>query len=160
MMKLAVSEVPVFSFRALCLAVGAVTMFFIARIGGHAIMPRRGQWLPLAGSALLNVSVWNVLIAYGVLLLPAGRSVILAYTMPLWTALLSAPLLHDPLTARRLLGVGLGTAGMLLLIGGELSALRAAPAGTLLVLGAALAWSGGTIVMKRYPLAMPTTTFS
>jgi drug/metabolite transporter (DMT)-like permease len=160
MMKLAVSEVPVFSFRALCLAVGALTMFSVAWLGGQRLVPRRGQWLPLAGSALLNVALWNVLIAYGVLLLPAGRSVILAYTMPLWTALLSAPLLHEALTGRRLLGVGLGTAGMLLLIGGELTALRAAPTGTLLVLGAALAWSGGTIVMKRYPVDLPTTAFS
>jgi drug/metabolite transporter (DMT)-like permease len=160
MMKLAVSEVPVLSFRALCLAVGAASMFIIARMGGHIILPRRAQWVPLIGSALLNVAIWNVLISYGVLLLPAGRSVILAYTMPLWTALLSAPVLHEPLTARRLLGVGLGTAGMLVLIGSELASLRAAPTGALLVVGAAVAWAGGTVLIKRFPLDLPTTSFS
>ena len=160
MMKLALSEVPVLSFRALCLAVGAAGMFIIARMGGHVILPRRAQCVPLIGSALLNVAIWNVLIAYGVLLLPAGRSVILAYTMPLWTALLSAAVLHEPLTARRLLGVGLGTAGMLVLIGGELAALRAAPTGALLVVGAAIAWAGGTVLIKRFPVDLPTTSFS
>jgi drug/metabolite transporter (DMT)-like permease len=160
MMKLAVIEVPVLSFRTLCLAVGAAGMFTIARLGGHAVIPKRAQWLPLTGSALLNVGAWNVLIAYGVLLVPAGRSVIIAYTMPLWTALLSAWVLHERLTGRRLLGIGLGMAGMLFLIGGDLANLRAAPIGTLLILGAALAWSGGTVMMKRWPANLPTTAFS
>ena len=160
MMKLAVNEMPVLSFRAVCIAVGAAGMFIIARVGGHAIMPRRGQWPQLIGSALLNVTVWNVLIAYGVLLLPAGRSVILAYTMPVWTALLSAFVLHEPLTRRRILGISLGAAGMLLLIGSELTALRAAPTGALLVIGAAVAWAAGTVLIKRYPTDLPTTSFT
>src|SRR5262245_35164812 len=138
MMKLAVSEVPVLTFRALGLGVGAAAMFLIARVGGNIIVPRRGQWMPLLISALFNVAAWNVLIAYGVLLLPAGRSAILAYTMPLWTALLSVPLLHEPLTLRRMLSVGFGTAGMLLLIGSDLAALKASPAGALLVIGGAI----------------------
>jgi drug/metabolite transporter (DMT)-like permease len=160
MMKLAVNEVPVLSFRALCLAVGAAGTFAIARAGGHAIVPKRNEWPQLAATSLLNVTAWNVLIAYGVLLLPAGRSVILAYTMPLWVALLSAPVLHEPLTSRRMLGVALGTAGMLLLIGSELTALRAAPTGALLVIGAALAWAVGTVLIKRFPTELPTTSFS
>jgi len=143
-----------------CIAVGAAGMFIIARVGGHAIMPRRGQWPQLIGSALLNVTVWNVLIAYGVLLLPAGRSVILAYTMPVWTALLSVFVLHEPLTRRRILGISLGTAGMLLLIGSELTLLQSAPTGALLVIGAAIAWAAGTVVIKRYPTDLPTTAFS
>src|SRR5215203_3388413 len=35
MMKLAVNEMPVLSFRALCLTVGAAGLFTIARVGGH-----------------------------------------------------------------------------------------------------------------------------
>ena len=44
MMKIALMEMPVLSFRALCLAVGAAGMFAIAGFGGHAIMPRRKEW--------------------------------------------------------------------------------------------------------------------
>jgi drug/metabolite transporter (DMT)-like permease len=161
MMKLAVNEVPVLTFRALCIVVGTVGMFLIARVGGQAIMPSgRRQWLSMFVSSLLNVTAWNVLISYGVLLLPAGRSVILAYTMPLWISLLSVPLLHEPLTPRRMLGVALGTAGMLLLIGSELAALKAAPTGALLVIGAAVSWALGTVLIKRYPTDLPTTSFS
>ena len=160
MMKLAVNEVPVLTFRTLCLAVGAASMFFIARMSRQVMLPQSREWPHLFVTSMLNVTLWNILIAYGVLLLPAGRSVILAYTMPLWVALLSAPVLNEPLTPRRILGVALGMAGMLLLIGSELAALRAAPIGTLLVLGAALSWAGGTVLMKRFPTELPTTSFS
>lgn len=160
MMKLAVNEVPVLTFRTLCLVVGAASMFLIARMSRQVMVPEPREWPHLFVTSMLNVTLWNVLIAYGVLLLPAGRSVILAYTMPLWVALLSAPVLHEPLTRRRTLGVALGMAGMLLLIGSELAALRAAPIGTLLVLGAAMSWAGGTVLMKRFPTELPTTSFS
>src|SRR5215472_1216499 len=79
--------------------------------------------------------------------------------MPLWTALLSVPLLHEPFTLRRMLGVGFGTASMLL-IGSDLAALKASPAGALLVIGAAISWALGTIAMKRFPTELPTTSFS
>jgi drug/metabolite transporter (DMT)-like permease len=160
MMKLAVNEVPVLSFRALCLGVGAASMFAIARVSRQIMVPKRQEWPQLFATSLLNVTAWNVLITYGVLLLPAGRSVILAYTMPLWVALLSAPVLHEPLTPRRMLGVALGMTGMLVLIGSELTALRAALTGTLLVIGAAVSWAVGTVMMKRFPSQLPTTSFS
>jgi drug/metabolite transporter (DMT)-like permease len=86
--------------------------------------------------------------------------VILAYTMPVWTVLLSRLVLHETLTRRRIAGVALGMAGMALLIGNELALLRAAPIGVLLVIGAAIAWAIGTVVLKRFPTDLPTTSFT
>ena len=87
----------------------------------------------------------------------AGRSVILAYTMPLWVVLFSAVWLGEPLTLRRAIGIALGMSGMLLLIVRELGAMQAAPLGTALVIAAALSWAVGTVLLKRYPTRMPTT---
>jgi drug/metabolite transporter (DMT)-like permease len=92
--------------------------------------------------------------------LPAGRTVILAYTMPLWVVLLSRVVLGERLTARRMLGLSLGMLGMLLLVGDEFAVLRAAPVGALLVVGAALAWAIGTVLMKRFPTRLPITSFT
>ena len=152
-MKLALAEIPVWTFRGLCVAAGAAGIFAVARIGGHRLLPRRAHWPRLIGVSLFNVTAWNILIAYGLTLLPAGRSAILAYTMPLWVALLSVPLLREALTPRRLLGLALGISGMLLL-------LRAAPVGALLVVGAAISWALGTILMKRFPTALPTISYT
>jgi drug/metabolite transporter (DMT)-like permease len=160
LMKLALAEIPVWTFRSLCVIAGAGGIFAIARLAGHALLPPRAHWPRLIGTALLNTTAWNILIAYGLTLLPAGRSAILAYTMPLWVALLSAPVLGERLTQRRLLGVLLGMGGMVLLLNDEWASLRAAPVGAVLVIGAALSWALGTVLMKRYPTALPTTSFT
>lgn len=159
-MKLALAEMPVWTFRGLCTAAGAIGVFLIAAAGRLEVLPRRYEWPALIVTALFNVTLWNLLIAYGLTYLPAGRSVILAYTMPLWVVLLSRLVLGEALNARRMLGLALGMAGMLLLIGNELAALRAAPVGALLVVGAALAWAIGTVLVKRYPTRLPTTAFT
>ena len=73
--------------------------------------------------------------------------------MPPW-------LLHERVTARRVLGVGLGMGAMLLLLSVELQAVQAAPKGTLLMIGAALSWAIGTVMMKRYPVDLPVTSLT
>jgi drug/metabolite transporter (DMT)-like permease len=160
MMKLALAEIPLWPFRALCVGAGAAGLLAIARVAGQPILPPRRQWRRLIGTSLVNVTGWNILIGYGLLMLPAGRSVILAYTMPLWVALLSVPILKERLTARRALGLGLGMGGMLLLLGNELAVLRAAPVGALLVIGGAVSWALGTVCMKRFPVDLPTTALT
>jgi drug/metabolite transporter (DMT)-like permease len=160
MMKIALAQMPLWSFRALCALGGAAGMFVIARASGLAILPQRADWPRLVLTSAFNVTLWNVFVAYGLTLLPAGRSVILAYTMPLWVVLLSALLLREPVTRRRLLGTALGMGGMAVLIGHELASLRAAPIGALFVVGAAFWWAMGTVLMKRFPTRLPTASFT
>jgi drug/metabolite transporter (DMT)-like permease len=160
LMKLTLADIPVWTFRGLCVASGAIGLFIIARAGRQRTRVPAGQWPRLAVTAIANVTMWNVLIGYGLTLLPSGRSAILAYTMPLWTVLLSRFVLHEKLTPRRVLGVSLGMAGMALLIGNEFGAMEAAPVGAALVLGAAVSWAVGTVLMRRYPTDLPTTSFT
>jgi drug/metabolite transporter (DMT)-like permease len=160
LMKLALAEIPVWTFRSLCVAAGAAGIFAVAHIGGHRLLPPRAHWPRLIGVSLCNVTAWNILVAYGLTLLPAGRSAILAYTMPLWVALLSVPILREPLTPRRLLGLILGISGMSLLLSDKWASVRAAPVGALLVVGAAMSWALGAVLMKRFPTALATTSFT
>jgi drug/metabolite transporter (DMT)-like permease len=160
MMKLALAELPVWTFRGLCAASGAIGLFTIARLGRQRIRIPDGMWVRVAVSAFFNVTLWNVLIGYGLTLMPSGRAAILAYTMPLWTVLLSVPLLHERLTRRRALGLGLGMTGMALLLGGEIMVFATSPAGALLVLGGALGWALGTVLIRRYPTDLPATSFT
>ncbi|HWQ39577.1 MAG TPA: DMT family transporter [Burkholderiales bacterium] len=159
MMKLALAELPVWTFRGACVAAGSIGLFAIARTGGLPLRIARHQRWRVAVTAFFNITLWNVLIGYGLTLLPSGRAAILAYTMPLWTVLLSICALNEPLTTRRIAGLALGLAGLALLLGTELAVLRAAPVGALLVLGAAVSWAIGTVLMKRYPTDLPTTAF-
>ena len=88
-MKIALAQMPVWSFRSMCVIGGAAGMFLIAWAGRRNLVPPPAHWGRLAGTSVFNVALWNVCIAYGLTYLPAGRSVILAYTMPLWVVLLS-----------------------------------------------------------------------
>ena len=160
MMKMTLAELPVWTFRGLCVASGSVGLFVLARMGGQSIRVPRGQWARLIVISICNVMLWNVLIGYGLQMLPAGRSAILAYSMPVWTVLLSVFILHERLTRRRILGLALGMAGMALLLGGELSIVRESPLGALFVLGGAVAWALGTVLMRRYPISLGTTALT
>ena len=160
MMKMTLVELPVWTFRGLCVSAGTVGLFAIARASRQAIRVPRGQWGGLIIVSICNVTLWNVLIGYGLRMLPAGRSAILAYSMPVWAVLLSAFILREKLTRRRILGLLLGMAGMAVLLGGELSIMRASPLGAVLVLGGAISWAFGTVLMRRYPTTLSTTALT
>ena len=160
MMKMALTELPVLTFRTACLLGGAAGLFAIAVFARLPLRVPRGEWGRLLLVALFNVTVWNVCIAYGIGYMSSGRAAILAYTMPLWSVPLSAWLLKERVTARRLAGVGLGMGGMLLLLSVELQAVQAAPKGTLLMVAGAFSWAIGTVMMKRFPISLPVTSLT
>ncbi|MFA5916012.1 MAG: DMT family transporter [Burkholderiales bacterium] len=160
MIKLALSELPVFAFRSVCLLGGATGLFAIAAYSGLPLRVPRGQWGRVLLIASFNITIWNLCITYGIGYMPSGRAAILAYTMPLWSVPLSAWLLHERITARRILGVALGMGAMLLLLSVELRAVQAAPKGTLLIVGGAFSWALGTVMVKRYPVDLPVTSLT
>lgn len=153
-MKLALAEVPPWTFRSLCLGLGSAVLFLVLRLGGQKIPWPRGQWGRLALLALLNITGWNILVAYGLTMVPSGRASILAYTMPVLAIPLSVWLLGERLTAPKAIGLALGLSGLALLMGEGFAAMGAAPLGMLLVLGAAASWACGAVLQKKYPVAM------
>jgi drug/metabolite transporter (DMT)-like permease len=166
-MKVALSEVPPWTFRSLCLGLGSAVLFAALRAAGQPLAVPKGQWRRLALLAFLNITCWNMLIAFGVALIPSGRASVLAYTMPIWAIPLSVWLLGERITPRRLAGLALGMIALALLMGESLFAmgeslfgLGAAPAGSLMVLGAALSWALGTVLQKRFPVRMPLGAYT
>lgn len=160
MMKLALTEMAPNHFRALCLATGAVGVFAIAGANGLRVSVPKGAWPRLIAIAFLNFTAWNVCVAYAIPLLSSGRAAILAYTMPLWGVLFSTWILRERLNGRRLLGLALGMAGMLLLLWNELASVERSPLGALLMVAAAISWALGTVVMKRWPVALPASSLT
>lgn len=159
-MKIVLTEWPVWTFRAICAASGAIGLFTIAGLMREKIRVPDGQWARLSAISFFNITGWNILAVYAVGYLPSGRAAILAFTMPLWGVILSRFMLDEKLTQRRLLGLGLGLSGLALLIGSEFAALRAAPIGALLMIGAAIMWAIGTVAMKRFPVSLGTTALT
>ena len=154
-MKVALSEIPPWTFRMLSLTLGGVGVLAIARLGGHSLSVPRSELRPLVLVALLNVTGWQLCSAHGLILMMAGRAVIIGFTMPLWAALLSAVILKEPLTPRKNIGLLLGLTGLGILIYPDFGRLGAAPLGVLFMLGAGISWAAGTVMLKRFTWSVP-----
>lgn len=159
-MKVALAEFSPWTYRSLCLSLAALLLFGVARAAGHRLRVPRNLWVRLAVLAFFNVTCWNMLIAFGLTMIPSGRAAILAFTMPVWSVPLSAWLFGERITARKVGALVLGMAGLALLLGEDLVKLGGAPLGTLLVLGAAFAWAVGVVLQKRWPLGLQMGTFT
>jgi drug/metabolite transporter (DMT)-like permease len=159
-MKVAIADIAPFTFRSLCLGLGSGVLFAFLRASGQPLAIPRDQWRRLALIAFFNITCWNLLVVFGLAELPSGRAAILAYTMPAWAIPLSVLLLGERLTARKLLGLALGMAGMALLVWDEFHRIQGAPRGALLVLGAAFTWAIGTLLQKKYPVRAPVAAYT
>jgi drug/metabolite transporter (DMT)-like permease len=155
-----VAEMPPLTFRTLTLPFAAAGLLAIAKLAGDAIGIPRRLWGKVALLALFNITGWNGLVLFGLQDLPAGRSVILAFTMPVWSVLFSLLLLHEPLSGRKIAGMALGVLGMALLLGDDIRHLERRPTAALLILGAAMSWALGVVLLRKWKPAVPQTVVS
>jgi drug/metabolite transporter (DMT)-like permease len=159
-LKLGVTEIAPLTFRALTLPFAALGLFAVAALSGESIRVPRPLRRKVALLALANITGWNALVLFGVQQLPAGRSAILAYTMPVWTVLISLVLLHEPLSKRKVVGLALGMAGMASLLWEEMGNFQRAPTAALLILGASVSWALGTVLLRKWKLPLPQNVLS
>jgi len=159
-LKIGVTELAPLTFRATTLPFAALGLFAIAKLSGESLALPREWWVRVAWLALFNLTGWNVFVVFGVQHLPAGRSAIIAYTLPIWSVLFSLWLLHEPLSGRKIAGLVAGIVGMVVLLGDEIANVQRAPVGTLLILGAAISWGFGTVLLRRWAPPLPHTALT
>ena len=159
-LKIVLGEMAPMHFRSWCLGGGAVGLSLLALATRQSLAVPKGAWPALIAASLLNVGAGNICVAFGVPLLESGRAAILSFTFPVWGVIAGALIANEPLTRRRVVGVALGLAAVLVLIGDDLAALGRSPIGSSLMLGAAVGWAIGTAVMKRWPVRMPVLSYT
>lgn len=159
-MRVIVAELPVWHFRVLCLGIGGVTLLAVAGLRGLPVAVPRAQIPPLVLSALIYMTGWHMLTALGLMLIEAGRASIIAFTMPLWAALMAGPFLGEHIGMRRWLALALGVGGLGLLILPAIGRIGSSPLGALMVLGAAWSWAIGTVIVKRQAWSIPAVTMA
>jgi drug/metabolite transporter (DMT)-like permease len=159
-LKMGVNELAPLTFRSLTLPLAAIGMLVVARLAGDGIRVPRALWPKLVALAALNIAVWNGFVLFGLQQMPAGRSVILAYTMPVWATAIGTFVLREPLSRRKVAGLLLGVAGMGVLLGEEARVIRHAPFGVVMILVAAVGWAFGTVFLRKWKLPLPQNTLS
>ena len=150
MMKLALTEVPPWTFRTLCLMVGGSALLALTRASGAPIGMPKERLPALFLVSLFNITGWHLFSAYALLYTGSGRAVIIGYTMPLWASLLSIWVLHARPTMRQGAALFLGMGALVLLMAKDFGVVGATPTGGLLMLGAAICWAIGTVLVKKF----------
>lgn len=155
MMKLILGEIPVWQFRAVSgIAAGLLLLMLAMLVGrrtGEAWKPPRDQWFRLWLAATFNITSWFILIGYGVKMMAAGHAAIMAFTMPLFAALIGVLVLRERMTLRRLIALLLGSAGIVVLMSHDFGVIGAEPLGFGLTLIGAFLWSIGVLIQKHTP---------
>ena len=133
-------------------AIATVALFALSAGRGRVALPPRGDLPVLLSITLLHMVGFNLLASWGLGLVPTGRSVVLAYTTPLWVTPGATLFLREPLTARRLVGVLVGLTGLATLFNpltfdwGD----RAVVLGHLAILAGALLWAASIVHIRAH----------
>lgn len=159
-MKLGVTAYPPLTFRALSMLLGLPVLGLALVVMKAPFVVPRAHWRELFWLAFANMFVWHALIILAVQSLSSGRSAILGYTMPIFSALIGAWFFGNRLRARHGLGVAAAALGVSLLLWHELTHLSGRPSGVILALVAAATWALGTQMLRNTRMPVATLTIS
>ncbi len=155
-LKLLLAELPPMAARAWPGLAAALILAVLVRAAGVPLGVPRRLWGRLWIAALLNITAWMGLATLSLGWLDAGEACIIAYTMPVWAALLAWPVLGERPTPRRLLALGCGLAALVVVVGGRGLDLGVARLpGVAFALGGSTLFALGAVTTKRWPLDMP-----
>lgn len=163
-MKQGISGFPPLTFRTLSMWLGlpvlALVLWMLKVPFRLPAGPNGTHWKELLKLTASNMLVWNVCIIVALQSLSSGRSAILGYTMPIFSALIGAVLYRHRLTQRGWLGIGTAALGVSLLLWHEFHTLSGQPQAVLLALLAASSWALGTQQLRHTHLPLHTLTLS
>lgn len=149
--KIAVHEIPPATVAASRVLIAAVLIYLYMRSRGLSL-PRNGQfWRLISVTGLLSMALPFALISWGEQHIDSGLAAILMATGPLIALVLShffSP--DDRFTSFKLLGVIVGFAGVMMIIGFDaLSGLGDNIPAQLATIGAALCYGGSGILVRK-----------
>jgi drug/metabolite transporter (DMT)-like permease len=144
-MKQALAYSGPFEFSALRYLFGTLVLFALLLARRESLRPP--PLLPTALIGLAQTTGFQLLVQSALVEGGAGRTALLAYTMPFWVVLLGWLLYAERPSSRLWIGLGIAAAGLVLVLepwlglGGAKS--------SLLALGGGLAWACGVVWTKR-----------
>ncbi|MFC5420974.1 DMT family transporter [Bosea eneae] len=157
--RISLTEIAPWTLRAGGMTFAGLGLVAVALARGVRLKVPAAHWARLIVAGILSIAAFNVLLAFAQLMAPTSRAAILTFTMPVWATLMAWPVLGERFDRPRLIGLGLGVAGLLCLGLPLVRAGQFSP-GLALALLASLSWALGTIITKRWPVAAPTLSIA
>jgi drug/metabolite transporter (DMT)-like permease len=147
-MKVALRYAGPLTFSAWRCALGVLLLFGVLAALRVPLKPRELRktiWL-----GLFQIFAFVALVAWALTSGAAGKSAVLAYTMPFWVILFGWPLAEARPRGSQWLALVLAFVGLLLVL--ELWRGEASLVSSALALAAGAAWAVGTLIFKRIPV--------
>lgn len=160
-MKIILAEWPPLASRGLAGLIGAALLALVALAMKQDLRVPRHLWPRLIGISLLTITCWVSLMGLALVWLPASEAAVIAISVPVWVSVMAWPILGERVSLMRAAALAVALAGIVFLIGGKGIAvsLEKLP-GIVFGVSAAILVAGGTIALKRFPLAMPPVSLS
>ncbi|SEM42227.1 Threonine/homoserine efflux transporter RhtA [Bosea lupini] len=157
--RISLTEIAPWTLRAGGMTFAGLALVAVALARDISLKVPAAHWPRLIVAGILSIAAFNILLAFAQLMAPTSRAAILTFTMPVWATLMAWPVLGEHVDRPRLIGLGLGIAGLLCLGLPLIRAGQLSP-GLALALLASISWALGTIVTKRWPVAAPTLSIA
>ena len=88
--KFVTEAIPPFSFRVIIGLPACLLLFLLAFKKCKTIIIPKENWKSLFLISFFNVTLWQVLMLYGITMLGGGRAAVLTYTMPVWATIFAS----------------------------------------------------------------------
>jgi len=151
-----VGHVPPALLAGVRFTIAGVILLAFARMTGRPLPRRPADWITNAIVGILLLAVANGLVVWSEQYVASGVAAIFVVTMTLWLAFFDAviPGSTSRPTATQVVGLLLGFAGTVLLVGGDVASLRHADwRGPIGLTIAPMAWALGSVYAKRHPMS-------
>ncbi len=142
----ALREVSPWSLRFAGAGIGALILLASAAVTGHSLKVPRGEHVHIMVAGFFNVAAFQVLSGFAQLSGATTRAIIITYSMPIWTTILSRLVLGEKLTPIRLIAFALCVAGVSVLVWPLFA--HGLPPSVFYSLGCALSWAFATVYIK------------
>jgi len=149
----ALEEVSPWSLRVAGSGIGASVLFLFAYLTGHNLKVPRGEHVHVMVAGFFNVASFQILSGFAQLSGATSRAIIITYSMPIWTTMLSRVLLGERLNAIRWLAFALCVVGLSVLVWPLV--VSGIPPFVFYSLGCALSWTIATVYLKWVKATVP-----
>ena len=144
--KFVTEAIPPFSFRVIIGLPACLLLFLLAFKKCKTIIIPKENWKSLFLISLFNVTLWQVLMLYGITMLGGGRAAVLTYTMPVWATIFASIFGYEKINFSIVVALILGVLGIFAL-SIEINILDNY-FGFIITLAAGLSWGVGTMFVK------------
>jgi drug/metabolite transporter (DMT)-like permease len=148
----ALKEVPPWSLRFVTTGIGAAALIVAIRLSGRALKVPAGAFKHIALAGFFNVAVFNICAAFAQLSGATSRTIMITYSMPIWSAVGAWLVLGDRLDRVRLLALALCVGGLTMLLWPLFA--DDIPRSAFFALGSAFGWTFATIYLKWVDLGV------